>query len=368
MGIMASVSAIGVFSAFLGLAASSQLLVAEEVLPLEQAQIFADEQLDLQADWQWQAIEGSYCRDGSQAGFFIQENHESSDLMIFLEGGGACFNNQTCGANAANINTQRLPANTGILNTVDDRNPVRSWNKVYIPYCTGDVMAGAQENGHVSSQYSNQKFVGFRNMGLFLQELTYRFAAVDRVLLTGESAGAFGAIYNFDQVQAAFGSTPVYLLNDSGIAFADQYLAPCLQNQWRTLWNLNATLPSDCYDCRGANGGGIVNLIDYLAVKYPDRQFGFISSMGDFTIRIFYGYGNNSCRPIIPLMSESQFRAGLLDVRNRIMNEDFVTFFVSGMDHTFLSNQRFLQTRVQNIHVYQWIEQFIAQQASSVGP
>jgi len=368
MGIMASIPAKSVLGFLLGVLASGQTFATSMDLAAEQVYGERPETVDLQANWQWQPIEGSFCRDGTQAGFFVQENSESTDLMVYLEGGGACFNNQTCGANPSTIDPRKLPVSVGILNSSEERNPVRSWNKVYVPYCTGDVMAGNRENVNVSSSYRNQKFVGFRNMGLFLQDLTDRFAAVDQVLLTGESAGGFGAIYNFDQVQTAFGGTPVYLLNDSGISFSDDYLPPCLQRLWRELWNLNETLPSDCIDCRKPNGGGLINLMDLLALKYGGRQFGFLSSTSDLIIRVFYGYGINNCRAIIPLMSASNFRSGLFDVRENYMNDDFVSFFTNGTDHTFLTNDRFFKTRSGGLRVYEWVDQFITQRASSVGP
>ncbi|MFW7377836.1 MAG: pectin acetylesterase-family hydrolase [Oligoflexus sp.] len=365
MGIMASVPVTGVLLCFMGML-GAQLNAS----PVQQQQELENilEEGDVQADWQWQAIEGSFCRDGSQAGFFVQEKADATDLVIYLEGGGACFNDQTCNNNPSSINPNQTPNNFGILDSDDERNPVKTWNKVYVPYCTGDVMAGSNDNADVSSRYRAQKFVGYRNMGLFLQDLTDRFAAVDRVLLTGESAGGFGAAYNFDRVQIAFGGTPVYLLSDSGIPFADEYLPPCLQSIWRGLWNLNETMPEDCIDCRQPNGGGIANMLELISSKYGGRQFGFLSSTADMTIRIFYGFGNNSCRPFIPLMSEGKFRAGLFDVRDRYMTDDFVTFFVNGQDHTYLTNERFYQTQANGLRVYEWVTQFVEQQASSVGP
>ncbi len=51
-----------------------------------------------------------------------------------------------------------------------------------------------------------------------------------KVLLTGISAGGFGAAANYPQVARAFAPVPVYDLDDSGPPGAeDPYLPKCLQ-------------------------------------------------------------------------------------------------------------------------------------------
>ena len=59
--------------------------------------------------WEWVSVPGSTCRDGSPAGYFIENSDESNELLIFLEEGGACFNDQTCGLNPSKVNPNKLP-------------------------------------------------------------------------------------------------------------------------------------------------------------------------------------------------------------------------------------------------------------------
>ena len=56
--------------------------------------------------------------------------------------------------------------------------------------------------------------------------------------------------------------------------------------------------------------------------KYPDDKLGFISSMADSTIRLFYGYGRNNCRVIFPSTPSSTFRRGLLEMRDDVIGEN----------------------------------------------
>ena len=110
------------------------------------------------------------------------------------------------------------------------------------------------------------------------------------------NAGGFGALMNYDRTQQAFGDTPVYLLDDSGPPLADPYLTPCLQQMFRTMWNLDSVLPEGCTECREPGGGGLENALPYLADKYPDRRLALITSTRDGTIRSFYGYGYPDCQ------------------------------------------------------------------------
>ena len=60
-------------------------------------------------EWQWVGMPDSYCRDGSEAGFFVRYGLDSTKLLIYLEGGGACFNDQTCGLNPSRIDIDSPP-------------------------------------------------------------------------------------------------------------------------------------------------------------------------------------------------------------------------------------------------------------------
>jgi cysteine-rich repeat protein len=42
--------------------------------------------------WQYFEIPGTKCIDGTPAGFSVNYNPASTQLLIYLEGGGACFN------------------------------------------------------------------------------------------------------------------------------------------------------------------------------------------------------------------------------------------------------------------------------------
>ena len=296
-------------------------------------------------DWTWVDVPGTTCLDGSETGFGVYRNSESDKLFIFLQPGGACFDAETCQGTFAqvtgvppldhfaksdfdsllsSIGVAALFAGTpgaapGIFNTLDPNNPFKDWNMVYVPYCSGDVHAGNTDSG-----WDGKPQKGYQNVAAHLQRLVPTFANLSQVVLTGSSAGGFGSMMNFDQTQRAFCDVPVYALNDSGQPFRDDYLDPCLQKTWRDLWNLNAALPTECTDCSLDNGGGLSNLIPYLAKTYPDNRFGVISTTQDATIRDqFFNYtfnaASSTCERIAAGLDPATFAAGVKDMQDNLI-------------------------------------------------
>src|SRR5436190_15002914 len=196
-------------------------------------------------DWVYVPVDGAKCMNNTPTGIGVNLG-TSGDLVIYMEGGGACFNDSTCDhvAHATGWNESQFefnvgPYNVGIFDRLDDANPLRNATFIFVPYCTGDVHAGHNPNGA-----DGRAFVGYDNVGKILDVLVPASTDVRRVVLTGSSAGGFGALMNYDRTQIAFGETPVYLLDDSGPMLADMFLTPCLQKMFRDMWNLDAVLPA----------------------------------------------------------------------------------------------------------------------------
>lgn len=334
-----------------------------------------DELIAQPKQWTWVDIPGAKCRDGSPTGIGVRLNPASDKVFIYLEGGGACFNGTTCAISLAGFNSNAFGAwaatvgKLGIFDTHPSSNPVRDWNAVYVPYCTGDVHVGSVSNKSVPGGPSGQEFVGYENINLYLKRLVPTFSHASQVLLTGVSAGGFGAAFNYDRVASAFCPTPVVLLDDSGPPMADPYLAPCLQKQWRDLWDIDQTLPPSCTGCTGPDGGGIVNYATYLSARWPDSRMGLISSTHDSVISTFFGFGHDSCGIPLPL-SGAKYAAGLADLRDTYLatSGHWSTYYVNSISHTYLIGPAFYTTKVGSTPLTSWVKGLIAGQVSNVAP
>ena len=324
--------------------------------------------------WTWIDVEGSVCRDGSPTGIGVRLQEDADDLMIYLEGGGACFNAQTCNP-AANPNRfseadfgDRIDrvGEAGILSSTNGDNPVADWNMVYVPYCTGDVHAGSFPNNSLlaGEGVGTQQFVGHDNVERALALLADGLDAPDRVLLSGSSAGGLGALFNFDATARTFAGADLTLLDDSGpLFFEDNVLSPQLAAQVVGLYNASVTVPN-----AGTVFGpdGLPGLYELYAGRYPDANFGLASYLGDDTFQFFYGFGQiDPATGQQDPITDDEYAAALRSVRQQV--PEWATYFVPGDDHTFLLRSEYYGTSA-GVSVAAWLDALIGGTPTDVDP
>lgn len=322
-------------------------------------------------EWTWVDFPESRCMNDTPTGIGVNLNPASNKVLIFLNGGNACFNQTTCfitantdGYGETKFNTERGGLNASAFDRGAAENIFADWSYVYLPYCSGDVFGGARDSSTIAG--TRWTFVGYRNVGQFLERLVPTFGGATDVVITGVSAGGFGAMLNFDRVQRAFGaSVRVTLINDSGAPLSSTFLAPCLQQHFRTTWGLDDGPFAACPDClTTADGRFTEPYAEYLATTYPDRSLGLISSDADGTIRTFYGFGENNCANINDLFAPNyradQFRMGLLDLRDNVFGAfgNFKLWMPPGERHVWLNSPPWM-TELDGVTLSDWMQQAI---------
>jgi len=317
--------------------------------------------------WQYFEIPGTTCIDGTAAGISVNFNPAATKLMVYLEGGGACFNRFCDNLFSRSANQ---PTSGGIFDRANAANPVKDYTWVYVPYCTGDVYGG---QGETTLANKLRKFNGYSNHTAFLERLVLSFPS-DQVVLTGSSAGGFGAAVNYAQTQRAFGDTPVVLIDDSGPPMSADVYPPCLQMLWKSTWGLDKTMLAECgADCDNPDDF-IADLFDHVRKTFPNMRGGLFSSVGDQTIRTFAGYGwgggYNVCQDIPTAVTTPVYTAGLEAIRANAMTigPNFGTFYIPGNTHTILRSGNMYTTTAGGKTVAQWIADTIAGTTSHVGP
>jgi hypothetical protein len=318
-------------------------------------------------EWVFVEVEGATCRDGSGTGIGVRLQPGADDLVIVLDGGGACFNATTCLGNRSSFGRSafetRVAADgdAGIFNTSAASNPVAGWNAVFVPYCTGDVHGGSAPDATVPGVDGVQQFVGHQNVDLYLDLLAPYFDDVDRVLLTGASAGGFGTLVNFAAVADAFDDADLTLLNDSGpIFYADDVYSPALSAQFSALYDFPAAFPGDAGDLFETDG--LQGVYDYYDGRYPDATFGLSSYLQDQTIRFFFGFGQAD-----QTITGEEFAAGLRDIRANVP-ESWGTYYAPGPDHTFLGADATFFGAVAGVTYADWLAGLIDGNATTVDP
>jgi hypothetical protein len=321
--------------------------------------------------WSFIDFPDSRCRDGSSTGIGISPNSASTKVMIYLQGGGACYNALTCMTNASSFSGAGYNGESGgVFDRDNPDNPVGDWSHVFVPFCTGDVHGGnSVADPGIGAE---QQYHGYRNIQIFLDRIVPTFPDVDQVLLTGGSAGGFGAALTANLVGSAFPpGTTLTLVNDSGPPMSSDYLPTCLQQQWRELWSFDSTFLADCGAACPDPNDYAVDWPLFLAGKYTDSNAALISSVADSVITMFYGFGVNDCNPpLIPSMPAADFEAGLMDFRATMQSvPNFGTYYISGSTHTWIAADRFYDTTADGVRLVDWFRDIVeGNPPTHVGP
>ncbi len=325
--------------------------------------------------WEYIEVPGTLCMNGETAGFGISLNPESKNVMIYLEGGGACFND-LCDFSAFSI--PFIPPPDGIFNRNNPGNPVKDWSMIYVPYCTGDIHGGDKDTelgGKV------RHFRGYRNITKYLQQWVPTFADAENVLLTGISAGGFGAGLNAAQVADAFGpGHQMITIDDSGPPLTNEVIAPCLQQTFRDVWGLDQTILAACgADCADPNDFA-TGTLSHVLEKYPDMRFGLFSNTADLVIRTFmgFGWGNgqyDKCDGVATNVPADVYEDGLLALRDQHQGTA-ATYYIGqtqvlynfGLNHTVLRSPSFWTTVIDGVQLSDWVGGVIQGDVQHVGP
>ena len=308
--------------------------------------------------WTWIDFPGAHCRDGSPTGIGVNFETNSNKVVIFLEGGGACFSPQSCAGNPS----KRGGMFGGPFGR-DAGNPFADYNWVYIPYCTGDCFAGNNPGGNVPG-VGPQQFVGYANLELFLDRVVPTFPNVAQVVVTGASAGGLGAAYNASHVARRFGSVPTIALDDSAPPLSTQYIPACFPTLMRTLWGLDSSVLADCgADCPKKDDFLVDLTLHFL--RDTRHSVGILNSYDDATDLNVFNQGGQACGS--PAMTAAALESGLLGLRTagKATANRFATFYVPSTNHVWMGNYG---TTVNGTALGSWVKDLLNGVYNHVGP
>lgn len=330
--------------------------------------------------WTWLPVDNATCRDGSATGIGVRLQENADNLMIYLQGGGACYDLQSCEENAnaphAGENFSKadfdewvaFAGNKGVFNISQNSNPVGDWHHVYISYCTGDLHGGVKTNASVADVQGLQQFVGHQNMSYYLTLLKSYFNGPREIVLAGASAGGFGVLFNYTQVTDAFAPATVDALVDAApIIVHDGIETSCFEEKLINTFNLQ--VPQACTNCTDAGQGGLVNLYSYLGTSYPQAEFALGSADADIFGVVLFDRESVACGG-----SEVNFinyRFGLNTLRDDVLIPagNWSTFFWGGIQHTFTqSDVLYFNTAVKGITASEWFQQVISGDSIHIAP
>jgi hypothetical protein len=133
------------------------------------------------------------CADGSEFAFF-ERPADPTKVVFFLDGGGACFDAETCAFTGDGYDwkvTDDPATEDGIFDFARADNPFLDYSFLYVPSCTGDAHLG-----DVTREYSPELTVehnGFVNGTTALHYLAENYPDASRVVVVGKTAGSIAA-------------------------------------------------------------------------------------------------------------------------------------------------------------------------------
>lgn len=198
---------------------------------------------------------GASCGDGTPYSFFVKRKANTSNIAVTFEGGGACWDYDSCNRELITTGIKNLLSNnkdrksilvsTGLksnsplsnlllvfgsaINRDFDpwlKNRTQQWTKVYMPYCTGDVFIGAKTKVYQDPS-SNKNLVvhhkGAVNIVHTSAWIKNNLEQPKQMMVTGYSAGGIASMALYYVTRNLINPEKGYLLNDAGPAwYADQ--------------------------------------------------------------------------------------------------------------------------------------------------
>jgi hypothetical protein len=227
--------------------------------------------------------DGPICLYGTPFRVYVRPG-TSENVLFYLEGGGACWNNENCwGDTRAKIDAAPiLPLallRGGIFAASPQFNPLAGWSVVYVPYCDGSVFTGDNVADYEQGTVWHR---GVSNLSTGVDVMKSLYPNPPRIVVSGSSAGGFGTFSGYGVTRLAYPTTEILVINDSGPGLQNNADPQALADR-RENWKFEQFRPAGCTDCPTQPA-----FLTPWAMQYDTRlRGGFFSSLQDEVIRGF---------------------------------------------------------------------------------
>jgi hypothetical protein len=318
----------------------------------------------LAAQWRTVVPGGdTICSDGSPYRFFVHPG-DPGKLLVEFEGGGGCWDAQTCALDIYNRRVLADPADVGrqgLLQGIYDRtrtdNPLRDFTHVYIPYCTGDLHWGNTTQTYAGS--SGPYTIHHRGGTNAASALAWTYdnvLAPSQVVVAGCSAGGYGATAWSANVMARYpGASAAHLSDSAAGIIPEGFFQKVLRN-----WGVAASpawpnfIPAVTLERLDTPTASLPDLYDGVAGYFPLSAFSQFNTALDTTQIFFYVMTNP------PVLDDWPVRMPASVARIRGANPNFFSYTAPGSQHCVINRPEFYTTTVGGVRFSDWVSQLVA--------
>lgn len=300
---------------------------------------------------------GPICIAGTDFSVFTRQGNPS-DLLIFEQGGGACWQDfYNCNVLAE---AQEPPApRVGIWDFDSKDNPFADYSIVYMPYCDGSVFTGDNEvfdpafGAAIGVPQAVVRFHrGLRNQSAGMDVARTMFPNANRITVAGSSAGGVGAAGFAPFLVRLLYDNEVKLtvLNDAGpvtvnLAATGDIVARAAD------WQFGQFYPASCTQCNDM--GQSTEIIKWRLANDSTIREAIYETDGDLTNRFFLDL----------LFDPVAFRNLIVTEHgfiNALYPDRYKRFIVAGdASHTALQTPLFYTQDANGILLNEWVEDFL---------
>jgi Pectinacetylesterase len=270
------------------------------------------------------------------AGYFIlaRRGLDPDKTVLWLEGGGACYPGRDDCTKEAKFSPELLDQG---LSSLDERNPLRSWNFIYVPYCDGSLHLGDSDVDYDGDGIVDHWHWGLKSTSAAVQLIQELFPASQKILVAGCSAGGGGTLGVAPVVRLGFPAASLYVFNASGTALANPDL-PQVMAGIKATWNIDQLIPPDCPKCAEQ----LTYLYDWLLERDSKLKVGLYSSYRDRMVSAGWGMTQDSFASLLRRTTDA-IHAGHPDT--------FKRYFVTGDGHCPSD----YTNRVNGVSLWEWV-------------
>jgi hypothetical protein len=305
----------------------------------------------------WLVVEpggDTQCSDGSPYKFHVKPG-KTDKLFVFLNGGGACWNAQTCDARAerkafvprADVAHNDPSQHNGIFDLDNPENPVKDWSMVFAPYCTGDVHLGSAQRKYVAADKHEFEIqhAGAANTEAVLQWIENNISP-EKVVIAGASAGALAAPIYAGRAATMFPNSEVLSFADGAAGYRSEQVPKILEQ-----WSIFTPLDKNKY---AGFQKEMKNFYSFYGVEdqhHPKISFAFYDSAED-KVQVMFKKMLGDTDVLVDAIGET-YKSLSTQV------EPLSYYLASGDIHTILRYKHFYSTEIDGVRFVEWFNNLL---------